>query len=173
MCNSDITLTVCKCINGADSCDDFSTCQPKAVPAAAPAAPAVVLSPCEACTQCIKGLQGFVSDQGSSRDGGVQATAFLSKCVSTFKPGDPLGCRNISTAISYSLDGNLAKRAGALCAKLGNCSADVLEGGAARSSCSITIPGVSIGRPDLCAAEGVTGGSMRLPVAGSSEPHSG
>jgi hypothetical protein len=160
-CSSDKPITVCRCLGGVDGCDELSTCQ--ALPVAAPPAPtAPVLSPCESCSQCIKGLQGFVTDV--SRDAATAAAAFLVRCLTSFRPGDVLACRDISSAIAYSLDGNLAKRPAALCARLGNCSAEVLS---TSTSCSITMPNLPVGRPDTCSVEGITGGTTLTLAADS------
>jgi hypothetical protein len=161
LCSSDTTVSVCICIGGLDGCDAFSTCQPKPAPPAPAPAP-VVLSPCESCRQCVATMQSFVGPLRFSVDTATNAPSFVSKCVSTYIPGDVINCRAIGDAISYSLDGNLAKRAGALCARMGNCTA-LLQGSI--SSCSLDLPGLPLGLLDLCTVEGINTGSMITPAA--------
>ena len=165
-CSSDVTVSVCRCMGGTDGCDDLSTCQAKPTPPP-PAPPPVVLSPCEACRQCITGIQSFVAPLRFSSDAAAQSAAFVSRCTSSFMPGDILGCRAIGQSIAYSLDGNLAKRAGALCSRLGNCTA--LLQSSNPSSCSMSLPGLAIGTVSLCTAQGITTGTMITPAA-SGEP---
>jgi hypothetical protein len=87
------------------------------------------------------------------------ATSFLGRCTSNFTANDAVKCRNIAGAIAFSFSGNLAKRAGALCHHLGNCT-----GGAATSSCNVT---ANAGL-DLCSKEGHVGGAVvaGLPAEG-------
>ncbi|KAF8061401.1 hypothetical protein HT031_004492 [Scenedesmus sp. PABB004] len=145
-CSSDVTVTVCRCLGGVDTCDVLSTCKaPPPPPVAAP-----VLSPCERCQSCITRAQGFVAASAGSSDATALAGSFAALCAANFT-ADPVACRRASTAISYSRAGALAKRAGALCAQLGACP---LELSAPTSACNMTA-GATAGRLNLCNAAGV------------------
>lgn len=160
LCSSDITASVCRCMGGLDGCDELSTCQPKPAPPPPPS-PAVVLTPCQTCQQCIISMQDFVTKQRFSKDAAAQAAAFVSSCTTSFLPGNVLRCREIGQAIAFSLEGNLAKRAGALCARLNSCTQQLLS--APAGSCSISLPDQAIGPVDLCTVEGVAGSSTITP----------
>jgi hypothetical protein len=107
-------------------------------------------------------MQAFVGPLRFSVDTATNGPSFVSKCVASYMPGNVIGCRAIGEAISYSRDGNLAKRAGALCARMGNCTA-LLQGSI--SSCSLDLPGLPLGLLDLCTVEGVSTGFMITPAA--------
>lgn len=162
LCSSDVTITVCRCMGGVDGCDDFSTCQAKPTPPPPPPPPEV-LTPCESCRRCIVAMQSFVAPLRTSTDASAQSAAFVSMCLSTFMPGNILDCRAIGESIAYSLDGNLAKRAGALCARMGNCTA--LLQSSNPSSCSISLPGLAMGTVSSCNVEGVSTGWSPVPSA--------
>lgn len=161
-CSSDTTVSVCRCMGGMDGCDEFSTCQAKPAPPS-PLPPPEVLSPCEACRRCINAMQSFVAPLRTSSDASAQSAAFVSRCSNSFMPGNILECRAIGDDIAYSLDGNVAKRAGALCARLGNCTA--LLQSANPSSCSISLPGLPMGAVSRCSAEGVSTGFFPVQPA--------
>lgn len=159
-CSSDVTASVCRCLGGVDGCDQFSTCQAKPAPPP-PRPPPEVLTPCESCRRCVTAMQAFVAPLRTSTDASAQSAAFVSACMSSFMPGDLLGCRAIGDSITYSLDGNLAKRPGALYARLGNCSA-LLQ---SNSPCSITLPGLPMSSLSQCSIEVVGSGNFPVPPA--------
>jgi hypothetical protein len=90
------------------------------------------------------------------------SSRFLAACTSRFTKGDTLLCREISSAIAFSYQGNLGKRAGALCSRLGNCTDDLLTAG---STCTLVASTQLSGRLDLCTREGVTGATGVSGVA--------
>lgn len=77
------------------------------------------------------------------------ASDFLANCTSTLTANDVVRCRAISGAIAFSYKGNLARRAGALCSRLGDC-----VGEAAAASCNVS----GTARLDLCTQQGYVGG---------------
>lgn len=86
------------------------------------------------------------------------ARDFLANCTSTLTANDGVRCRAISGEIAFSYKGNLARRAGALCARLGNC-----VGEAALASCNVS----GTARLDLCTQQGYVGGqSITLATGG-------
>jgi hypothetical protein len=165
-CSSDQVSTVCRCMGGIDSCDSLSTCRVRPPPPPPPA-PVVVVSPCKRCENCIREVQPFSSGQGvaTSTDAVDASSRFLAACTSRFTRGDTLLCRDISSAIAFSYQGNLAKRAGALCTRLGNCTEDLA---AASSTCTLAAGAQLSGRLDLCTREGVVGATGVAGVASSS-----
>jgi hypothetical protein len=65
-------------------------------------------------------------------------------------------CQSLSTVVAASFRGNLGLRAGAVCARLGECASS-LDGSTA---CSIVLVNGTAGAPlDVCTVDGVVGGS--------------
>ncbi|KAF6254423.1 hypothetical protein COO60DRAFT_1665172 [Scenedesmus sp. NREL 46B-D3] len=154
-CSSDQVTTICRCMGGTDSCDSLSTCKARPAPPPPPA-PVAVVSPCKRCESCLKEVQGLSAAQGvaASTDAVTISGRFLAACTSSFARGDTLLCREVSSAIAFSYQGNLAKRAGALCKRLGNCTDDLTAAG---STCTLAASTQLSGRLDLCTREGVAG----------------
>ena len=160
-CSSDITRPICRCFGGLDGCDQLATCQ--AIPAA-PTAPAFdTRSDCQKCQDCIAVVKDWaavsaVQTAASSNNSLQLASLFMPKCTGNLTTNDILKCKGISGAISMSYNGNLGKRAGALCAYLGSCAGD-----AATDKCNVT----STARLDLCTLGGGAGGqTLPLPTTG-------
>jgi hypothetical protein len=153
-CSSDTTVLVCRCSGGIDSCDTLPTCKP--IPVAP--APAPVLSSCDKCKQCITALQPFVAAAASTNDSQVLSAGFMQFCTTNLT-ASVLACKPVSDAIAYSLNGVLAKRAGALCSRLQQCADELLL---PTTKCNIT--GATTSGPlNLCSAEGV--GAAVAPAA--------
>jgi hypothetical protein len=120
-----------------------------------------VLSACDTCKRCIGWVRDWQAGAGSvssTNDSLTLATRFMAQCTSNFTADDVAKCRGIAGSIAFSFNGNLAKRAGALCARLGNCTGD-----AATSKCNIT----ATAGLDLCTTDGdAESGILTLPTAG-------
>jgi hypothetical protein len=154
LCSSDTLVRVCRCVDGLDSCDSLATCKPIPPPPAAPAAD--TRSDCQKCKDCLGAVNPWIASRAVGViDGFALATAFAANCTDSLTANDVFKCRGITSAIAYSLNGNLAKRAGAICMRLGNCSAE-----AASASCNVT----ATARLDLCTQEGNVGGTALYPT---------
>lgn len=141
ICGSSSKLQICRCMNGIDSCDALSTCQIPAV-----IAPVVYKTPCQKCSECLNMVAAYVAD--TATDPAVLAARFITNCTKNYTDDDELMCKQTSDAVMYNI--RLAKRAGALCSRLGACSSDL----AADSSCNMTV-GTKAGRLNLCEKAGV------------------
>jgi hypothetical protein len=87
------------------------------------------------------------------------ASKFFKNCVGNLTANDMLLCKNVAASIAFSYNGNLAKRAGALCSRLGQCAGDAVT-----AKCNVTTDkGL-----DLCTQEGWVLGSV-IPVADGGE----
>lgn len=118
------------------------------------------LSDCDKCKRCLSWASAFTAATTTTEsDNGLElATAFLPVCTTNLTANDMVKCRTLAGAIAFSYNGNLAKRAGALCFRLGDCA-----GEAATSKCSVT-EGKQL---DLCTAEGWKDATaLTLPAAG-------
>jgi hypothetical protein len=155
ICSSTVKRKICRCANGLDSCEDLPTCM------APPTAPVQeVLSPCNTCKRCIGWVRDWQAGAGVSgtNDSLTLATRFMAQCTSNFTSNDVAKCRGIAGSVAFSFNGNLAKRAGALCARLGDCTGD-----AATSKCNVT----DTAGLDLCTANGdAESDGLTLPTAG-------
>ena len=125
-------------------------------------------TPCQLCQSCITIMQPVVKVAPASDDPFVIAGRVYTECIKSYTD---VGCSALKAAVSYSSKGGLGKRAGAMCAKLGECAASLLPGGSAEAGCgSLTAPSVDNAANtlqsglDLCAVEGVAGGKS---VAGT------
>lgn len=155
-CSGDSVRPICRCMNGLDSCDTLATCQ--AIPVVS-AAPVDTRTDCEKCSDCVRIVQDWATTNAvSTNESLVIANRFVQRCTTNFTAGDVLKCKYLAGAVAFSYNGNLAKRAGAICSRLGNCSAT-----AALATCNVT----GVARLDMCTQEGYAGGSaLPLPTAG-------
>ncbi|KAF6251912.1 hypothetical protein COO60DRAFT_1674268 [Scenedesmus sp. NREL 46B-D3] len=150
-CSSDATVLVCRCSGAIDSCDTLPTCRP--IPAAP--TPPPVLSSCDRCKQCITAMQPFVT--ATSTDAQALASSFMQFCT-TNMTSSVLACKPVSDAIAYSKDGILAKRAGAVCSRLQQCTDDLLL---PTARCNLT--GATASGPlNLCSTQGVANNTCRV-----------
>lgn len=154
---------VLRCSGGLDSSSSYGRCIAKPPPPP-------VLTPCERCLRCLTAARVSVAAavNASAATPTSLASSFYSWCSSR---GSALSvCRAVQTAVSGSLNGNLARRTGALCQRLEECPASV----ASDSTCGLSVTAVGnsnssgpvTGRLDMCTVEGVSGGQQ---VAGLSE----
>lgn len=131
-----------------------------------------ILAPCDRCKRCLSWVSSWQTAQATAmgnNDSLSLATVFLNQCTTNFTKtsaapdGDAVRCRNIAGAIAFSFNGNLAKRAGALCYHLGDCA-----GEATAASCNVT----SGARLDLCSVDGSVGGAAvpGIPDGGKELP---
>jgi hypothetical protein len=167
---------VLRCTAGLDTATSYSLCVAKPPP------PPVV-TPCERCSSCIAAIKGVVdaANASTSQPASTLAANFYGWC-SAQNVYALTSCRAVQTSISSSFNGNLARRAGALCTRLGECASNL----AADSACRITTAsdvtlatggnanstaggnvtstsGGSIsltGQLDVCTVEGVSTGSQ-------------
>lgn len=105
------------------------------------------LSDCDKCKRCLSWAATFTAAPATTGSdiGLALATKFLPVCTTNLTANDMVKCKTLAEAIAFSYNGNLAKRAGALCFRLGDCA-----GEAATSKCNVT-EGKQL---DLCTAEG-------------------
>jgi hypothetical protein len=152
---------VLRCSGGIDSSNTYGRCIPQPPP------PPVV-TPCERCSRCLAAARLLVAStfNASTATPTTLSTDFYSWCSGR---GYALAsCRAVQTAITSSMKGNLARRAGALCQRLEDCAASV----ALDASCALSVAGVGnntapvAGRLDMCTVEGVSAGQQ---VAGLGE----
>lgn len=153
------TTKVLACVGGRDVATTYGRCTAK--PPALPSLP-----PCERCVACLTAASSLVAEHVVA----VNATAaalgdsFYSWCSSR---GYALAaCRTVRSNVASSLYGNTGRRAGALCSRLGECSASVI----ANATCQATVANSSAnaranttaltGVVDTCTVEGVKGGSQ-------------
>lgn len=151
---------MCTCIDGLDSCDAVGNCT--AIPPPPTAAP-VVAPPtrCEICQACVTSVQPLVkslyANTNQNNDPFYVASTFEVNCTALGR--SPTDCALIKQDIAYSRKGNLGKRAGMLCTRLGDCPADL-------GTCPITVTGPGgtdlTAQLDVCTNEGV-GGGQQLP----------
>ncbi len=150
---------VCRCFDGLDACESLSKCQAQQV-VTPPAADN--RTDCQKCTDCIGVVTNLVvSNAVGSNDSLSLASAFLPQCTGNLTANDVLLCKNIAASIAFSYNGNLAKRAGALCSRLGQCAGDALSA----SKCNITAnKGL-----DLCTQEGYQLGTALVATTAASK----
>lgn len=127
-CNrANTTNKVNKCVGGIDLVTDYGACVAKPPPR-------TEVPPCTRCGDCINAVRASVEAAAlnSSAQSAALEDAFYAACS---KAQYALAaCRNVSVMIAASPSGNLARRAGALCARLGECSAAL----STDASCAIT-----------------------------------
>jgi hypothetical protein len=114
-------------------------------------------------------MQAVVKATPASDDAFVVAGRVFSECSKNYTD---TACSSLRAAITYSSKGGLGKRAGAVCARLGECATSLLPGGTAEATCrNLTAKTVSNAEVtltsglDLCTMEGIAGGTG---VAGTS-----
>jgi hypothetical protein len=95
-------------------------------------------------------MQPFVAAAAASNDSQALASNFMQFCT-TNMTSSVLACKPVADAITYSLNGVLAKRAGALCSHLQQCTDDLLL---PTARCNLTGSSAS-GALNLCSAQGV------------------
>lgn len=154
---------VLRCTGGLDSSSTYGRCVAKP-------APAPVLSPCDRCSACLTGARSLVSATAVATNATAAGVAesFYSWCSAR---GYALAsCRMVQSAVAASLKGNLGRRAGALCNRLGECAASI----AADTTCQPAVAAVGAngtvvrGSLDTCTVEGVSGGSQVTGTASGS-----
>jgi hypothetical protein len=103
-------------------------------------------SDCQKCQDCLAVVQErVVIPAVNSNDSLSLASDFVTQCLKNLTTNDVLLCKKIQASIALSYHGNLAKRAGALCSRLGQCVEDAVT-----SKCNVTT-GKGL---DLCTQEG-------------------
>lgn len=157
MCSLSTTVTVCRCLDGGDACDKVSTCKNVTLPT--PPVVVVQRTPCEMCQKCITDVQAFVTAARANINDTADTLAakLEAECLANYTSKDVVLCNEIKKAITYSKDGNVAKRAGLLCSKLGSCPASLGCNLAANKFATSILLNGSL---SLCSVEGVSGGSL-------------
>lgn len=175
------TNKVNKCTGGVDIVTTFGACIAKP-PSRAD------LPPCTRCGECISALRpaAEAAALNTSARGAALSEAFYAACSKA--QYSLTACKEVGALIAAGSSGNLARRTGALCARLGECPAAL----AADASCTISTnstlavtqtlstdsassgnssdPVVPVavtatvvtGRFDACTIEGVSAGGMIL-----------
>jgi hypothetical protein len=112
------------------------------------------MTACEKCTKCIDEVQGTVVGLSSATAAEITHSVF-SWCASSGRSGGL--CSTLQSAVSHSYHGNLGRRAGAICSRLGECSDEVI----ADASCAVSITGsiLAAAAVDSCSVQGIVGGS--------------
>jgi hypothetical protein len=152
---------VLRCSGGLDRSSDWGRCVAKPVPPPAE-------SPCQRCISCLTSAQGMVAAAVAAATASSTSLgdAFYTWCSGR---GYALSsCRDVKAAVAASYGGNLARRAGALCTRLGaeaGCSAVADDATCAPSLASFSANATTLkGALDACTLEGISGGSQ---VSGS------
>ena len=159
-CKLSPPVEVCKCIGGMDACNKLGTCQtPPPPPPPSPPPP----TPCQQCQSCITIMQPVVKAASASNNPFVVAGGIYTECVKNYTE---MTCSSLKAAVSYSSKGGLGKRAGAICAKIGECADSLLSGGSAEAGCrnltaaSMNNQAVTLSSNlDMCTVEGLNGGN--------------
>ena len=147
-CSTAATTDVCRCNKGLDICVKAGVCKPIPPP----------LSPCERCSNCLDDVAASLQPKLIGPPSGYPSIA-AAWCSS--KDGySQSGCAALQSAIAGSIRGNLALRNGAVCTRLGECSASQI---AAHPCGGNVTAGTRTGSLDVCTMEGVAGGA---PVPG-------
>jgi hypothetical protein len=147
--------TVCRCLNGADSCSKVGRCVPLPPPPPPPPPPP---TPCELCQQCITDFAGTVASTASMTDTAAIARTVFQKCKALDGYTD-LQCSQLRTEVATSFQGNSGKRAAVICARLQQCNTGTLP-----ASCSLTSGSLNAAL-SMCSVEGVTGGAAVSGIA--------
>lgn len=114
-CNTKNTSNYYTCSGGLDTTLTFGLCVAKPVAATG--------TPQELCNTCLSNLRPLVNRAVNSTlalSSSSLATEFYDLCAS--KGYSLTACARVQSAISASYSGNLVRRAGALCIRLGECS---------------------------------------------------
>ena len=154
-CNTGSSSRVLRCSGGLDTATSYGLCVTKPPP------PPAVTS-CARCASCITAIKGAVdaANASSSASSSTLAASFYEWC-SAQNTYALTSCRTVQSSISSSYNGSLAKRAGALCTRLGECSSSL----AADSACRITTGGNAANAATAADATNATGGGNATSVA--------
>jgi len=117
------------------------------------------MTPCEKCTKCIDSAQGVVAGHAPAATAADIVDSVVIWCAEADR--NSTVCSTLQTAVRDSYLGNLGRRAGAICSRLGECSGPAI----ADTSCTVSIGGSSLpaAAVDACSVQGIAGGS---PVDG-------
>lgn len=113
-------------------------------------------STCTRCQQCVLRTGYFVAGQLGVNKASVVASAFKQHCIQQLY--DTELCEAVAQDIRNSVNGNLGKRAGALCSRLQRCSHNGLN----TCQLSVRMAGqltIRKGMLDQCTVEGILGGT--------------
>lgn len=115
---------------------------------------------CKKCQDCLAVVKDLVVTPALGYNNSLYlASTFVQNCVGNLTANDVLLCKNVAASIAFSYNGNLAKRAGALCSRLGQCVGDAVT-----AKCNVTT-GLGL---DLCTQEGYVSGTA-IAVANAGE----
>jgi hypothetical protein len=134
-CDTSSSSPFCSCAGGVDTCKPISPCKP---------------TPCSVCNSCIQSLVSKFLPMNLYESRQTLAANFNDACPALLGASVEQ-CQNVAEMILYSLHhGNLGRRAGLLCQKLGICGTDSLQ-----TSCELVINKPSTGTNvtgylDLC-----------------------
>ncbi|KAG2452484.1 hypothetical protein HYH02_002723 [Chlamydomonas schloesseri] len=117
--------------------------------------------PCDICNDCLMVMSGVATASLAGASAEARSAALLTACAA--RPSFPTAtCSALSNVILAGTT-NTAARAGLLCVNLGACSPTSCAAPAVFNATKIGAPGTTLtGALDLCAAEGVAGGSPTL-----------
>lgn len=153
-CDLSAASPLCTCSSaGVDVCIQAGIC--RALPPPPPP-----MEPCERCTTCVSSAAMLTASLASdtTANASTRASAAYAWCSVNHTL---TSCRELALAVGTSHAGNLGLRAGALCARLGRCTASL----AGNASCSMSVAaGIPSGPLDVCSVPGVAGGH---PVPGT------
>jgi hypothetical protein len=123
VCNMSGARAVCACVGGEDVCVNIGACRQ---------------TPCARCAGCVAAMQAFVHAPSTEAlmDAGTLASAFYAACLASRQWTASL-CFAARTAVEGSHNGNLGRRAAAVCAALGDCNVDSSSLG---STCRYVLP---------------------------------
>lgn len=139
---------VCTCRGGQDSCVTLNTCQPAPTPK-----PQQSVDPCKRCEDCVKFMQDVVSKTAKSGDKFEISDDVYESC-NTYPSIQKVVCAQLRKDVRESQGGNLGKRAGQICSRMGMCDA------ASASCTNITSSNATVpGSLDLCTIQGVSSGA--------------
>ena len=143
ICDTSSSTPFCTCQGGVDRCKPISICKP---------------TPCSLCDSCIQSLVTKFLPANLYEGREAVAANFNAVCP-TLLGASTEQCSVVSNKILYNLPrGNIGRRAGLLCAKLGVCTSSMM------TACKLVVNKPSTGTNltgylDLCTVEGVSGGS--------------
>jgi hypothetical protein len=157
-CNISNTTRVLRCTAGLDTATSYGLCVAKPPP------PPVV-TPCERCSSCITAIRGVVdaANASSNQPAATLAANFYIWC-SAQNVYALTSCRAVQTSISSSFNGNLARRGGALCTRLGECASSLASDAACRITTASNATSATGGNATLAAGGNATaaGGSVSM-----------
>lgn len=165
-CDLSSRIAVWKCSGGLDTATPYGKCVAKPPP------PPQV-TPCERCGMCIGAIRqsAEAAALNSTIEPANLGQRFYASCSSSNY--SLTACREVQAAIASSYAGNLARRAGALCARLGECASSLstdatctlsttataaaaapAQATADEATAAVTVRGTL----DVCTIEGVSAG---------------